>query len=69
MPELVVWSEQGLGDAIQFCRYLRCLDSAGIPFLFLTRPSLMTLFRDWFGLGDRVQRLVALIPMETLAHT
>ena len=57
MPELVVWSEQGLGDAIQFCRYLSCLDAAGIPFLFLTRPSLIKLFRDWFGLGDRVQEI------------
>ena len=51
---LVVWSEQGLGDAIQFSRYLHLLDAAEIPFLFLTRPSLLSLFRDWFGLGDRV---------------
>ena len=56
-PPLVVWSEQGLGDAIQFCRYLNLLDAAGIPFVFLTRPSLMTLMRDWTGLGDRVQAL------------
>ena len=56
-PSLVVWSEQGLGDAIQFSRYLPLLDAAGIPYLFLTRPSLMTLFRDWFGLGDRVQEV------------
>ena len=27
-------------------------------FLFLTRPSLLTLFRDWFDLGDRVQEFV-----------
>ena len=52
-----MWSEQGLGDAIQFSRYLPLLDAAGIPYLFLTRPSLMTLFRDWFGLGDRVQEV------------
>ena len=56
-PPLVVWSEQGLGDAIQFCRYLNLLDAAGIPFVFLTRPSLITLMRDWTGLGDRVQAL------------
>ena len=33
-PPLVVWSEQGIGDAIQFCRYLNLLDAAGIPFEF-----------------------------------
>ena len=34
-PPLIVWSEQGLGDAIQFSRYLNLLDSANIPFFFL----------------------------------
>lgn len=56
-PPLVVWSEQGLGDAIQFCRYLNLLDAAAIPYVFLTRPSLMTLMRDWTGLGERVQAI------------
>ncbi|WP_390129399.1 hypothetical protein [Synechococcus sp. HIMB2401] len=54
---LVVWSEQGLGDAIQFSRYLQYFDAMGVPFLFLTRPSLVTLFRDWFNLGDRVMEI------------
>ena len=58
----MVWSEQGLGDAIQFCRYLNLLDAAGIPFIFLTRPSLMTLMRDWMGLGERVQSLESTDP-------
>jgi len=52
---LVVWSEQGMGDSIQFCRYLALLDAASVPFVFLTRPSLLTLFRVWTGLGERVQ--------------
>ena len=56
-PPLVVWSEQGLGDAIQFSRYLKLLEASGIPFLFLTRPSLVTLFRDWFNLGESVQEM------------
>ena len=34
-PPLVVWSEQGLGDAIQFCRYLNLLDAAGSRLFFL----------------------------------
>ena len=56
-PPVVVWSEQGLGDVIQFCRFLDLLDAANIPFVFLTRPSLVTLMRDWTGLGERVQTL------------
>ena len=51
---LVVWSEQGLGDAIQFGRYLPLLVAAGIPFELRCRKALFTLFRDWFGLGERV---------------
>ena len=52
-PALVVWSEQGLGDAIQFGRYLPLLEAAGIPFELRCRKPLLTLFRDWFGLGER----------------
>ena len=52
-PALVVWSEQGLGDAIQFGRYLPLLTAAEIPFELRCRKPLFTLFRDWFGLGDR----------------
>ena len=64
-PPLVVWSEQGIGDVIQFCRYLKLLDAAGIPFVFLTRPSLISLMRDWTGLGDRVQDLESSDPKST----
>ena len=56
-PPLVVWSEQGMGDSIQFCRYLALLDAAGVPFVFLTRPCLLELQRTWTGLGQRVQSL------------
>ena len=62
-PSLVVWSEQGLGDAIQFSRYLALLDAANIPYVFLTRPSLMSLFRDWLGLGERVQEIGSTDPL------
>ena len=68
-PPLVVWSEQGLGDAIQFCRYLNLLEAAGIPFVFLTRPSLITLMRDWTGFGERVQSLDSTNPStDTRSH-
>ncbi|WP_398332934.1 tetratricopeptide repeat protein [Vulcanococcus sp.] len=56
-PPLVVWSEQGMGDSIQFCRYLALLDSANVPFVFLTHPCLLNLQRGWTGLGERVQCL------------
>ena len=53
-PPLLVWCEQGLGDAIQFGRYLPILEQAGISFEFRCRESLFTLFRDWFSLGSKV---------------
>ena len=68
-PPLVVWSEQGLGDEIQFCRYLSLLSAAGIPFVFLTRPPLMSLIREWTGLGERVQALGSTDPkVDTRPH-
>lgn len=53
-PPLVVWSEQGIGDSIQFCRYLFLLAALRIPFQFRVRPVLLRLFRDWAGLGQSV---------------
>lgn len=55
-PELIVWSEQGLGDSIQFVRYLNLLHSADIPFLFVARDSLFTLLSQWSGLSDFIVR-------------
>ena len=54
-PELVVWSEQGLGDAIQFIRYLKLLEARRVPFRFHTRPQLVSLFQQWSVFGDRVE--------------
>ena len=42
-------------DVIQFCRYLHLLEAASIPFVFITRPCLVSLVRDWTGYGERVQ--------------
>ena len=53
-PELIVWSEQGLGDSIQFFRYLYLLKAFGVPFLFVTRESLSTLFLRWSDLSDHI---------------
>ena len=48
---LVVWSEQGIGDVIQFVRYLPLLKAAGVSFVFMTRRPLLSLIRDWTGLA------------------
>lgn len=53
-PELIVWSEQGLGDSIQFVRYLQLLRVAGIPFLFVARDVLFSLLSNWTGLSDHI---------------
>ena len=60
-PELIVWSEQGLGDSIQFIRYLQILRDADIPFLFVARDSLFSLLSQWTGLSNQVIRSTALV--------
>ena len=45
--ELLVWSEQGIGDAIQFVRYMNLLIAIGVRPVLATRSSLVTLFREW----------------------
>lgn len=59
-PELIVWSEQGLGDSIQFVRYLHLLKAADIPFLFVARDVLFTLLSQWTGLSDHIIHSTAL---------
>lgn len=59
-PELIVWSEQGLGDSIQFIRYLHYLKAAGIPFLFVAREVLFSLFQEWSGLSDHIVKSTTL---------
>ena len=45
--EILVWSEQGLGDAIQFVRYLHLLRAIGLRPVLATRPLLVRLFQEW----------------------
>ena len=52
--ELIVWSEQGIGDGIQFCRYLPMLKARNIKFLLLAHEPLVSFYKDWMGLGDKV---------------
>ncbi|WP_051955660.1 tetratricopeptide repeat protein [Beijerinckia mobilis] len=42
---ILVFDEQGLGDAVQFVRYMPLMVAAGMQVTFLCRPSLHRLFR------------------------
>jgi tetratricopeptide (TPR) repeat protein len=48
---LVVWDEQGFGDAIQFSRFIPQLVASGVEVTFAVRPELALLFD---GLGARI---------------
>ncbi|QNI83972.1 TPR repeat-containing protein [Synechococcus sp. PROS-7-1] len=43
----LVWTEQGLGDVIQFLRYLPILQALGVSFVFATRRTLIPLVQEW----------------------
>ncbi|WP_363178147.1 tetratricopeptide repeat-containing glycosyltransferase family protein [Vulcanococcus sp.] len=51
---VLIWGEQGLGDAIQFVRYFPILQELQIPFVFCTQPALIPLFQEWGPKGIRV---------------
>ena len=53
---ILVHSEQGLGDTIQFCRYLNRLERDGAHVLFAPQPALKELMRT---LGGNTQRVDA----------
>jgi hypothetical protein len=54
---LVVWSEQGFGDTIQFCRYLRLLDILDVDYEFHCNSPLFRLIRDWLKPSAKVSIL------------
>ena len=56
-PPLVVWAEQGLGDAIQFCRYLALLDAVGVAYVFQAPRPLVHLMRLWLKPAGAVEEL------------
>ena len=60
-PPLVVWAEQGLGDAIQFCRYLALLDALGVAYEFQCPLPLLDLMRHWLAPAG----VVAALPKRT----
>ena len=46
---LLVWAEQGFGDTIQFCRYLKLINREGGRVLFETPPELTSLLKNLEG--------------------
>lgn len=50
---IFIYSEQGLGDTIQFCRYIEMLTKLGPRIFFKPQPQLLSLFNDFEGI-DRI---------------
>ena len=65
--KIVVYDEQGLGDVIQFSRYLTKLAEAGAEATFLVRPSLLRLMETLPPEGG-VRPLESLPPTETFDY-
>ena len=51
---LLVQSEQGFGDSIQFVRYLPMVKDRGTKVILAEKPELIDLFRDLEGIDDLV---------------
>jgi len=61
---LLVYAEQGLGDVIQFCRYLPMLESRGATVVFEVMPNLMALLRTLPGSIRMIPRGDPLPPVD-----
>jgi tetratricopeptide (TPR) repeat protein len=61
---LLVYAEQGLGDVIQFCRYLPLLAARGIAVVFEVMPSLKPLLRTLPGTIHLIGRGEPLPPID-----
>jgi tetratricopeptide (TPR) repeat protein len=48
--KVLVWSEQGLGDTIQFCRYIPLLEKYGVNITLLVPPVLVSIMATLKGL-------------------
>ena len=50
--KILVWCEQGLGDTIQFCRYIPLLSDLGAKITLLVQPALVELLRNLDGVEN-----------------
>ena len=46
MEDALVYAEQGLGDTLQFCRYVPMLEARGVQVTFAVQPALQLLMRS-----------------------
>jgi hypothetical protein len=53
---IVIWSEQGYGDNLQFVRFIPLLRARGAKTIYLAPPSLVRLLRQTESLGEIVAR-------------
>jgi len=68
---ILVWEEEGFGDAIQFSRYISKLSELGAKVVFEVRPELLGLFDDFGGVtviqrGQRFEGLDMQVPLQSL---
>jgi hypothetical protein len=52
---ILLYGEQGLGDTIQFCRYVEKVAALGATVIFEVRPALMSLLRDLPGVNRLIE--------------
>ena len=62
--KIFVHDEQGIGDTIQFVRYLPMVKSLGATVILETRKSLFGLFQNFHGIDRLVERRVSGDPVE-----
>lgn len=68
---ILVWEEEGFGDAIQFSRYIPKLLELGAKIIFEVRPELLELFQSFEGVsflnkGDEVNGVDYQTPLQSL---
>lgn len=70
---ILVWSEQGLGDTIQFSRYVPLLQERGAQAILEVQPDLKPIFArsfdcEVYAVGEALPRADLQIPFVSLAH-
>ena len=68
---VLVWEEEGFGDAIQFCRFIPKLVELGAKVIFETRPELVSFFGALENItliirGEQFEGVDYQVPLQTL---
>jgi tetratricopeptide (TPR) repeat protein len=65
---VLVWAEQGLGDTIQFARYLPLMEEQGAKVLLEVHPRLQPLFPGSHPFGEVVEKYDYYVPLLSLPY-